>query len=450
MGDNGAGQEVVAERGDIPWFTEDDVRYYAQFLSGPAEDTHQNFKTLLATVSEVLGQTDLDALLKKLVQHALQSTQSERGILLLAHKDELRVRVALDREGRDLGPTPPMARTVPDMVFRGGQPIIRSVSGDHEVLDLSHSAASLRLRQVMCAPLRARGRALGAIYVDSTLRRPPHTAADLKLFHAQAGLMGMAVENHRLFQEAFDARDVQRQLAVARDIQQRLYPTSPWSVGDAEFAGLSEISAQVGGDYFDFLPLDAGRAALGIGDVAGHGIAPALIMSDVRARLRSLLQTQGTLAGVYGILNQALCAELAEGMFVALFVAAYDPARRVLEYQNGGHVAPLLHSSQSGRVRPIEPNAPALGLFDDMSAGPCPSLQVDRDDCLVCFTDGVVDRPNPDGELYGLDRLEALIRRVARAGASATAIAQEIRTDSETHARGRPLRDDFTLLVVKF
>jgi sigma-B regulation protein RsbU (phosphoserine phosphatase) len=302
----------------------------------------------------------------------------------------------------------------------------------------------------MCAPLRARGRSFGTIYVDSTLRRQPHTAADLKLFHAQAGLMGMAVENHRLFQEAFDARDVQRQLAVARDIQQRLYPKSPWVVGGAEFAGLSEISAQVGGDYFDFLPLNGGRAALGIGDVAGHGIAPALIMSDVRARLRSLLHTQGALAGVYGILNQALCAELAEGMFVALFVAAYDPERRVLEYQNGGHVAPLLYSSRADRVRRIEPNAPALGLFDDISAGPCPTLEVNPNDCLVCFTDGVADRPDPDGDLYGLERLEGVVRRAARAGATATEIAAAIRADSETHAHGRGLRDDFTLLVVRF
>jgi sigma-B regulation protein RsbU (phosphoserine phosphatase) len=450
MGNNGPGQKTVADEREISWFSEDDVRYYTQFLQGPAEDTQQNFKTLLATVSEVLGQTDLDALLRKLVQHALQSTHSERGILLLTHGDGLHVRVALDREGRDLGTTPPMARSVPEAVFRNGQPIIRSVSGDHEVLDLSQSAAALRLRQVMCAPLRARGKALGAIYVDSTLRRPPHTAADLKLFHAQAGLMGMAVENHRLFQEAFDARDVQRQLAVARDIQQRLYPTSPWVVGGAEFAGLSEISAQVGGDYFDFLPIEGGRAALGIGDVAGHGIAPALIMSDVRARLRSLLQTQGSLAGMYGILNQALCAELAEGMFVALFVAAYDPEQRVLEYQNGGHPAPLLYSARADRIRPIEPNAPALGFFEDISAGPCPTLKVDENDYLVCFTDGVVDRPDPDGELYGLERLEGLVRGAARAGVTATEVAAQIRADSETHARGRQLRDDFTLLVVKF
>ena len=107
-------------------------------------------------------------------------------------------------------------------------------------------------------------------------------------------------------------------------------------------------------------------------------------------------------------------------------------------------------SARAGRVRPIEPNAPALGLFDDISAGPCPKVDVDEGDCLVCFTDGVVDRPDADGELYGIERLEELIRRTAQTGATATEIAAEIRADSESHAHGRPLRDDFTLLVAKF
>ncbi|MHC4223991.1 MAG: PP2C family protein-serine/threonine phosphatase, partial [Planctomycetota bacterium] len=268
------------------------------------------------------------------MEQVLFSTRAERGILLLEEDGELRVRVAMDQRKNDLGSDPARARTVVDVVFHEGTPIIQSVTGDHEVLDVSQSAASLRLRQVMCAPLRARGEIIGVIYVDSTLGRVLHTEDDLKLFHAQAGLMGMAVENHRLFREAWDARDVQRQLDVARDIQRRLFPKSPATFGEVALAGQTDICAQVGGDYFDYLPLDIGGVGLGIGDVSGHGIAPALIMSDVRARVRSLLQAQGVLTGVYGAINYALCSELPEGMYVALFVAIYDPIRGVLEYQN--------------------------------------------------------------------------------------------------------------------
>ena len=449
VGQNGAQADGRVEKHESPsWFTEEDVNYYTQFLSGP-EEQHRSFKTLLATVAEVLGETDFQTLLRKLVLHAVRTTRAERGILLLVKDDALHVRVALDKNGDDLGCEPPLARSVAERVFRERRPLIQSVTSDHEVLNLSESAAALRLRQVMCAPLRARGKILGAVYVDSRLRGPPHTDADLKLFHAQAGLMGMAVENHRLFEEAWSARDMQRQLNVARDIQLRLYPSSSINVGGAELGGLNLISAQVGGDYFDYLALDQERVALGIGDVSGHGVAPALIMSDVRARLRSLLRTQGEMEGVFDLINEALCVELADGMYVALFVALYDPAVRALRYHNAGHVPPLLLRAD-GEIREIEPTAPALGLFDGFPSGPCPIQAVETGDCLLCYTDGVADRPNADGDLYGLDRLKETFREAARSGIPVTEIAAAILADSEEHGQGRSLRDDFTLLVARF
>ena len=95
------------------------------------------------------------------------------------------------------------------------------VSGEGEVLDLTHSVATMRLRQVMCAPVSVRGRPLGVIYVDSTLGGPAFTRADLWLFHAQAGLMGLAIENNRLIRETLQAREMSHQLRVARDVVSR-------------------------------------------------------------------------------------------------------------------------------------------------------------------------------------------------------------------------------------
>ena len=433
-----------------PWFTEEEVNYYAQFLTGDSEDRDHNFRTLLSTVGEVLGETDLDRLLRKLVAHAIQTTGSERGILLMAEDEELTVRVALDAEGNDLGEDPPMSHSVPNRVVADGTPVTERVTTDHEVLDFSHSATNLRLRQVMCAALRARGNAIGAIYVDSTMSSDPTTRSDLMLFHAQAGLMGMAIENHRLFREAMDAREMRRQLKVARDIQLRLLPESPVSFDGLDISGLADISAQVGGDYYDYLPLDSERIAFGIGDVSGHGIAPALVMSDVRAHLRSLLQTQGALGGVYGILNEALCQDLTEGMFVALFVAIYYPKRKVLEFQNAGHAPPLLYRPEADHFDSILPNAPALGLFDGFSAGPCPTFEVQAGDCLVCYTDGVVDRPDDDGGHYGMERLKQAVRDSVHAGADPTEVARAIQADAGAFAGQRPLRDDFSLLIARF
>ncbi len=433
-----------------PWFSEEEVHYYADYLSGASPESQRNFRTLIATVAEVIGETELDALLKKLVAHAIRTTGAERGLLLLPRDGQLAIRVALDSQGDSLGRDLEYSHSIPESVVRENKPVIAQVSGTQQTLGLSESVTGLRLRELMCAPLRARGRVLGAVYVDSKVTRRTHTDADLMLFHAQAGLMGLAIENHRLFHEAWEAQDLQRQLLTAREIQLRLLPRSPAKIGGVELVALNLIAAQVGGDYCDYVPLERDRLALAIGDVSGHGVAPALMMSDVRGHLRSALLTKDSLAGVHDALNEVLREELTDGMYVALFVGIFDAKTRTLEYRNAGHVAPLHYSLRADRFEALERTAPVLGLFAGGPGRACRSLPIGPGDLLVCYTDGVVDRPDPEGEHYGIGRLREAVRTAARAGADAIAVADAIRADSEAYAAGRGLRDDFTLLLARF
>ncbi|MCK6461060.1 MAG: SpoIIE family protein phosphatase [Planctomycetes bacterium] len=446
----------MAERaGTMPeagarWLTPEELKRFAECISGDSERDQRCLRALMATVSEVLGATDLDELLRRLVDHTIQTTGTERGLLLLLQEDgELKVRTARDRRGRDLEPDPVLSRSVPEKVLHDNQPVVQRVSGDGEVLDLTHSVATMRLRQVMCAPVSARGRTLGVLYMDSTLGGPAVTHADLWMFYAQAGLMGMAIENHRLLRETLQAREMSHQLRVARDIQKRLLPAGTARFGDAELAGLSEPSSRVGGDYFDYFQVDVGRFGLCVGDVSGHGIGPALVMSNVRAHLRGLLQTRRSLGGLYGLLNRALCNELTEGMFVSLFVGVLDSAKMVLEFQNAGHTAPIIYRPSDDSFRTIPPTAPALGLIDDLSAGPCPAVSVKKGDVLVCYTDGVTERHSPEGELYGEERVRGVVRRAVKRGASPADVVAAIREDCEKHARDLPPRDDVTLVVAR-
>jgi len=433
-----------------PVFTQEELGRISRFLTGDSARDQRSFRTLLATVTEVLGETDVDRLLAKLVDHTVQTTRAERGILMLKEGGELRVRVARDASRRDLGKDAPLCRTVPDKVLRDGKPVHERVSGNHETLDLSHSVASMRLRQVMCAPLHARGRTLGVIYVDSTLVGQPQTEADLILFHAQAGLMGMAIENHRLLRETLDAEAMHQQLTLAREIQRKLLPQTPTTLGGAEYAGLSEPSDRVGGDYFDYFAVDMDRAGLSVGDVSGHGIGPALIMSNVRAHVRSLLLTRRSLGGLYGLLNRALCADLTDGMFVSLFVCVYDARNMTLEFQNAGHTAPLLYTPKSDTFQEILSNAPALGIIDEISAGPCPTLAVQKGDYLVCYTDGVTELHSRDGTLFGEARVKQAIRRAVRKGGTPADVIGAIKSDLDAHGDGLPPRDDVTLVAARF
>ncbi|MGH7162727.1 MAG: PP2C family protein-serine/threonine phosphatase [Planctomycetota bacterium] len=433
-----------------PYFSAEQMARFAEFLTGEPARDQEGFRALLATVTEVLGETDSDTLLRTLVDRAIHTSRAERGMILLHEGGELKVRVARDRKGRDLGPEPSMSRGVPDSVFRDGKPILVRVGRDGEYLDLTRSVAAMRLRHVMCAPLRARGRTIGVLYVDSTAGGPAHTPSDLMLFHTQAGLTAMAIEHRRLLDETMQARVVGDQLRVARDIQRRLLPEAPASYSGIEMAGVSEPYERVGGDYFDYFPIDMERVGLAIADVSGHGIGPALIMSNVRAHLRSLLETRRSLGGLYGLMNRALCHDLAHGMFVSLFVAVFDRSRKLLEFQNAGQCAPLLYTPSKERFVSIHANAPALGILHDVSAGPCPAIPVKEGDYLVCYTDGVTEMPAPSGEMFGEERMREVVRSAANEGASPAGVIGAVRVALGQHAAGIPARDDITLLVARF
>jgi len=445
--------EMVGEESDSPrrgpWFSQEELGRFAEFLTGDSVRDQRNFMTLLATVTEVLGEPDFDKLLEKLVDHAVMTTRTERGILLLLEGGRLTVKVARDKKRQNLPSAVNISHTICDRVLQRDVPVFERVSDEHEGRSISESVAAMRLRQVMCAPLRARGRMLGVIYVDSTLAGPAPKAADLVLFHAQAGLMGMAIQNHRLFNEAVEARAMDQQLKIARQIQSALLPDSPVAMADVEFAGFSEPSDLVGGDYFDYFQLDPRRVGITVADVSGHGIGPALIMSNVRAHLRSLLFTRRSLSGLYGMMNQALCNDLSDGMFVSLFVGVYHKDKQILEFQNAGHAAPLIYSPADDRFREIRSNAPALGIIDDLSAGPCPSVVLRPGEVLVVYTDGVSEMHDRTGTLFGEDGIRKCVRHALAAGGGAAEIVACIREAAYAHADGLPARDDVTLAVMR-
>jgi len=240
------------------------------------------------------------------------------------------------------------------------------------------------------------------------------------------------------------------QLSVARDIQLRLLPDTPARFGETELAGASRPSDRVGGDYFDYFPIDLERIGIVIGDVSGHGIGPAMIMSNVRAHVRSMLLTRRALGGLYGLMNRALCADLGAGMFVSLFVGIYDREARRLEFQNAGHTAPLLYHPGRDRFREIPANAPALGILDDVSAGPCPSVPVEPGEFLFCYTDGVTELHDRAGHLFGEDRVRDVVRRAIRAEGTPADVVEAVRHACDDYARGLPPRDDVTVVAARF
>jgi serine phosphatase RsbU (regulator of sigma subunit)/catechol 2,3-dioxygenase-like lactoylglutathione lyase family enzyme len=215
----------------------------------------------------------------------------------------------------------------------------------------------------------------------------------------------------RIAAEKADAeRRAMQELEIATQVQARLFPQTLPPCRSLEYAGICVQARQVGGDYYDFLNLGRDRLGLVIGDIAGKGMAAALLMANLQANLRSqcaiaLDEPQRFLRSV----NQLFYENTKESAYATLFFAEYDDASQRLRYANCGHLCALLLRS-TGHLERLESTSTVLGLFRDWDCltGEC---RLSEGDTLALYTDGITEACNATEEEFGEDRLVHALRR---------------------------------------
>jgi phosphoserine phosphatase RsbU/P len=225
----------------------------------------------------------------------------------------------------------------------------------------------------------------------------------------------------------------------ARVIQQALLPkASPYIPGFA-VSGLSIPVGTVGGDWYDFIPMDEGRWGLVLADVSGKGTAAALLMSATRGMLRSLVEAACSPGEVLTKLNRLLVEDFPAGRFVTMVYAVLDPAKRTLTFANAGHLPPLLVTGASAQFLNVERGIPlGLGRGDFSEV----EVKLPEDSRFVFYSDGITEAENPADEEYGLMRLQ---KHFLRTDASAESLLDNVRS----FADGAGLRDDASVILVK-
>ncbi len=236
-----------------------------------------------------------------------------------------------------------------------------------------------------------------------------------------------------------------RELEIARQVQYRLFPQMQPPMRTLEYAGLCTQARQVGGDYYDFLNLGQERLGLVLGDIAGKGIAAALLMANLQGNLRSqcavaVEQPERFLRSV----NLLFCENTAENAYATLFFAEYDDRARRLRYANCGH-PPALLLREGERLERLESTSTVLGLFSDWDCA-IAECQLCPGDALVLYSDGVTECCDPAGQEFGDERLAAALTRHRElpAPALAGAILDEVKRFSPAEQQ-----DDITLIVAK-
>lgn len=423
-----------------------DDREPSTILTGDATEDSRSLQILLDTIAAVTANIDLDRVLRDIVDRSLQVTKAERAILLLGDTpDELTVRVAQDREGRSLTGDLQWSRSLVRRCLEEGVAVRSVVQSDQEALELGQSVYDLKLRAVMCAPMRARSRTVGVIYVDSRAVRREFSARDLALFGAISAQLAISVENARLHADSLDKARLQKDVEIARRIQQHLLPPVPKDVPGLEVALRYVAAAQASGDTYDMLPLRDGRFAVMIGDVTGHGVGAALLTHTVQAALRSYLELVDDLATIVTRVNQRLVASVETGNFMSLLLAIVDPRARTLQYVNAGH--PGLVLCQESGVTVLEKTGMVLGVVGDQVYRESPVIPLQRGDLLFLYTDGVDEAMSADRTVFGAERLQAVLARVRRR--SAEGVLDGVEEALREHVGGQSPEDDFTMLAVK-
>lgn len=262
----------------------------------------------------------------------------------------------------------------------------------------------------------------------------------LKILQTLCSHIAVAVQNAQRFQQVQHEREqMTRDAHEARTIQQALFPrSSPYIPGFA-VSGLCVPVGAVGGDWYDFIPMQDGRWGLVLADVSGKGTGAALLMAATRGVLRSLAEASCTPGEVLRRLNQLLVEDLPPARFVTMVYAVLNPAKRTLTIASAGHLQPLLIQGDEVRFLETDAGMPlgvGLGEYSESEIELAPGSRV------VFYSDGITEAANPDEEEYGQFRLKEHLLQPDTSGES-------LLEDVRSFVNGFGLHDDATVIMVK-
>ena len=355
-------------------------------------------------ITQALGQhLALDKLLPKVLDSLFKMVpQSERGCIILKdHTGEMRPGWVKVKKG-DLH----ISRTVINDVMKSRHAIVSRNAVVDPRFSSSESVTDLQIGSIMCAPLiDQHGDCIGVIQVDTSNPSQPFRETDLEVLAAVAAQTAIAVTVARLHEAELRNRTMERELVLAAEVQRNCLPDHPPELAGYEFFDYYEPTEQIGGDYFDYMPLPDGKLGIVIADVVGHGIPAALVMSKFSAETRFIAASLQQPAAVLERLNDITCQSNRFGRFVTMAMLTLDPSTHEMNLAVAGHMPPILRHADGttelpGRAGFGPPLGTVVGTTFQQHV-----FCMQPGEALVLYTDGLTEARNADGEEFGQKRL---------------------------------------------
>ncbi len=370
----------------------------------------------LYKLSQLLaGQGDLQHVLDTAARSAVEVLKAKASsIRLLAHEPEQELVVKsvynLSQPYVDKGPILVNANDVNQRLFNGEVVYVEDMSIDDRVI-YKEEAKQEGLVSFISVAMKARNRPIGVIRVYSGETRH-FSASEIKLLKALADLAATSIENARLSHQEIENQRVKQQLRMGASVQRRMMPAELPKLAQMDVAARYVPSFELGGDFYDFIPLDhdSNNTGIAIGDVVGKGVAASLLMASVRASLRAYAQDIYDLDEIMARVNIALCGDTRDSEFATLFYGVIDPQTLRMTYCNAGHDPPLV--LRDGEIIPLDVGGMIVGV-DPRQPYDKSVLQLEPKDVVLFYTDGLVDAQNFEGKRFGRDRIVESMREAA-------------------------------------
>jgi len=406
---------------------------------------------VLGVMKEVSQALILHKPLGELLEHIMdlicQNLPMDRGVLLLKEGNPIQLIPKVIRvNNKNLqNQRFLLSRSIVNMAFQDQLAVLSSDAATDPRFMSHDSIIRSNIHSAMCAPLWNNLEVIGIVYADRVSLMDQFSEEDLKMLTLLSNLAAIKIENARLIEKALEQERMEKELDLAAQIQRDFLPKASPPLEHFDIHGINVPCQQVGGDYFDYIPIAPELLGLVIADVSGKGVSASLLMASLRASLHAQVTSRHRLEDMAKKLNAFVCHSSGTSSFITFFYGELNTATGEMRYLNAGHNPPVIINAR-GRLDRLEACGLCLGMFP-ASDYECRSARVEAGDAALLYTDGITESRNKVKEEYGEERLIDFVR--LHLDQPAAKIIEGLRADLAAFTQSPDLADDMTVVLVK-
>lgn len=416
-------------------------------VADPTTEKHvADLQAVLEVSRDLAAISELTSLLRKVERAALSVLECERATVFIydTERNELYSRMATGVDEIRF----PADRGIAGEVVRTGEVInVPDAYADPRFNPEIDRKTGFRTRNMITFPLLGFDNKIVGVLQVLNKSKGSFDPWDDELVRTFGAQVGVALQRQLLLEHYAEKQRIQRDLSIAREIQQGLIPDQAAEVAGFDIAGWNKPADETGGDCYDYLTLPDGSLAMIIADATGHGIGPALMIAECRALFRATVSLSHDLSQVVGRINNLLCEDLPDDRFVTAFFGLLAPENQTLSFLSAGHGPLIQYIREKDEFIELSANAMPLGILADVPFDEPVKFKMSSGDMMVLVTDGFFEWQKNDKEQFGTERMFNIVRTYH--DRPCAEIIDKLYREVLAFAPGTAQADDLTAIIIK-